>query len=274
MKLFPKIGFCFTFILWEVQNLLAYDAGGYELFCHDTHLIKTFSNHVLERAYDVVRYATQSRPDIPLSNYAVLSWTTPQDPSCPPERVFSCEELTVQQQAVLAVKRFLIGITNGKAILQSFLHPDQIVQAATNSAAGVTPYVVDALDYGGYASETARFLYKLLTGRGFPRGLGGAVGAEPNTIAIIFSADIRSSWNMKEIHWNSSSSLHINPILYRAMTRAFPVLGRPAPAAGVPYPDSLVYNSIRSLLTFYFPGRLRQKLHSAIIVTFRRTTDD
>lgn len=255
---------CLGVILLKCVSLSAYNAGSVEVFFHDTHVVLPHLNSVSQYFQDIIGFtmAAPAGPLVPLDSYRFFV-RMPAAPGLVPIAGFVVPPpLGVPQKATLAINRFLIGITNGHHNLNNFAFPDQIVNAAF--AGFISPYVIRALNCGGYDDTTARFLHHLITGVGFPAALRGLIGGLiPDTVVILLSLDKRVSKNMKEIHWNSSSLLVISPPIAGAMVAAFPAIG-PALALG--------YDSIKTLLNNHFP--VWAAPNSATAVTFRQTSDN
>lgn len=254
---------CFSDILLKCVSLSAYNAGGAEVFFHDTHIVQQHLNIVSPHFQDIIDFTMPALPALPLvllDNYRFFTHIPAAIGLAPVCFSALPPAIMIPQKATLAIKRFLIGITNGHHNLGNFADPNQIINAAF--AGLITPYVTRALNCGGYNDITARFLHCLLTGMGFPLGLGGPIGATANSVVILLSLDKRVSKNMKEIHWNSSSLLTIAPPIAGAVAAAFPAIG------AVP----LAYNSIKTILNNHFPVGLAP--HSATVIAFRRTSDN
>ena len=121
----------FVFILLGEQFLFAnFPSGGYELFCHDWIAVPGVANQVLAQTNTLLSYTLPLPPVIGQDHYAVLSWTPPAAPVAVPGGAIALPPLLLSAQATLALKRFLVGITNYRHNLDNFIHPQAIIHTA------------------------------------------------------------------------------------------------------------------------------------------------
>lgn len=125
--------------------------------------------------------------------------------------------LTIQQQARMAINRFVIEIVNWHVLFDNFQLPQDIGNAAINNMQ--TPYAVRALNYGGYGTVAEQFLLALTSGN-LPCGILGNPQNPHTGIGVILHLDKRVSKNIKEIHWNSLHILQVNQNFLQAVNNA------------------------------------------------------
>lgn len=148
----------FSAILLKCVSLSAYNAGGAEVFFHDTHIVQQHLNNVSPHFPDIIGFTMipPALPPVLLDNYRFFTHIPPAIGLAPVGVSALPPAIMTPQKATLAIKRFLIGITNGHHNLGNFAAPNQIINAAF--AGLITPYVTRALNCGGYNDITARFL--------------------------------------------------------------------------------------------------------------------
>lgn len=169
--------------------------------------------------------------------------------------------LTIQQQARMAIKRFVIGIVNQHLIFDNFQLPQDIGNAAFNNV--VTPYATRALNNGGYDTVAAQFLFALINGN-FPNGILGNIQNPHTGIGVVLHLNERVSKNIKEIHWNSLPVLPINQTFLQAVNDAL---------GGLQF-ALFVYNTIKGNINNIWVQLGVAVPNSATIIHFTSTSQD
>ena len=170
-------------------------------------------------------------------------------------------QLTIPQQATLAINRFCIGITNYNNV-PAFHDLQGLVDAFAGLPAA---QMQQALLAGGYDTTSARFLHTLLNPGGIPIGITGGAGSPNETVALVLKLQHRASKDLKEIHWSSVSGIAVNLALWQNILQALPL--PPPPMVPVP-----AYVSIKQRINNPFLLLMLASPHSATFVIYDETS--